>query len=149
MSKGFGNLLIKFLTIGNNNNFRITRIHFFQNVFCQHNHCKRFSATLSMPNNTALTIAGSVIGIYCFDDFLYRKKLLITAYLFDVSVIQNKVFCEFQKPVGREQRDEASVLRSWLSACYMLLNEFVLPINIFFAPDTPEIFTCSAGCIFN
>ena len=102
-----------------------------------------------MPNNAALTIAGSIIGIDCFHDFFNGKELLIPADLLDVGIIQDEVFAELHQPFRSKQRYNVSVLNGRLAPHNILINQFVLPIRILLMPNTPKVFTGSTGCIFD
>ena len=96
MSKGLGDLFIEFFSVCHNNDTRIKAAHFHKDILCHHNHRQGLAAPLCMPNNTALTVARRIVLLNGLDDFFDSKELLITADLFDIGIVKDKVFCECQ-----------------------------------------------------
>ena len=127
VSKGLGDLLIKLFSVCNNNNARVKAAHFHKDILRHHNHSQRLTTALCMPNNTALTVSCAIILLNCPDDFFNGKKLLITADLFDICIVKNKILGQSQQTGGIKQRHNVSVLFSDFATNYVLVKQFVLP----------------------
>ena len=134
------NLLVKFLTVGHDNHFGTYRTQFFKNILGNHHHGKRLTRALRMPNDTTLTVTRRVIFGNGFHNRLYRKELLITANLFDVGIVNDKILRELAQAFFFEQRNQRLVLFRRDTPRNNLIDKARLPFRVLLTPYIPEFF---------
>ena len=144
MCKGFRNLIVEVLAVGNDDHTRMNRPQFHEDILRQHHHSQRLAAALCVPDDAALPVALFVVGIDRADDLPNREKLLMPADFLDIRVIQHEIFGQLHEPVRVQQRDNISVLRRVRTLRDICIEQTVAPCRIFLAPDIPE-FLCRAG----
>lgn len=109
MRKRLHDLPVQFLSVRHDDDARTPR-ELHQNVFGQHHHRERFSASLRMPDNTALPVSATVVLVNGLDNLFHGKILLITANLFDICIVQHKKLRQLQQTLFGKQRYNCPIL---------------------------------------
>ena len=132
------NLFIQINAVSNHNKARLLDwtvwLHAFtNNHLCQHNHRDRFATTLGMPNNTV-----SCVGVVPHQNTIHTlfdcKVLLVSAYLFHIIIIDDKVTNQIQQPLRVQQRHQCTILLLDLTIGGAFSAPIIQPLFVVFMP---------------
>ena len=140
MGKRLCNLPVKFLTVSHDNHFGAYRTQFFKNILGNHHHGERLTRTLRMPDDATLTVTRRVIFGNGLHNRLYRKELLVSANLFHIGIVNDKILRELAQAFFFEQRNQRLVLFRRDTPRNNLIDKARLPFRILFTPYIPEFF---------
>lgn len=98
------NLFVQISTICHNDDLRISNGGYICDSLSEHNHCKRLTTSLGMPDNPTISFSTTHTRDSLYS-FLDGKILLISRNFFDIVVIHNKSENQIQKSLRSTEID--------------------------------------------